>query len=772
MATAKLRKLDTSKILTPYELELINWNFWAIESALSSIGALTPNSTGTSPATIPIRHDQLTELDDDDHLQYLLLNGRAGGQIIRQISTDPVTVNILKIGPATGSTGYVQAAIDDTVLLGAHSALGAVEFGMIVGGYTDTSNLDSVIAFRVKDTGARVSFFYPAMQSRPEATVSTAYTSKFDVGDGIVFTTRGTPYGTPTDRYIFNSFYGQPQVGDPYSIVRINIGPQWKGLRLRYTSSQDKSAFEIQDSSGITLGGFDENAYVFSRQIKIVGSVSGNALTLISNASTATYSLTFPAAQGVTGQTLVHSATPGILEWGTAGSSTSLFSNRASQNLTSVSQTIVVTDGTPITPITSNGTYTLTAVPTIASGREGQLVILINVGAYNITIQDLGTLGGSNIRLSSSQTGGTRTLIPFRSICTLIYNSTYNGWCEASFNDLKTFTPSISSFTVNVGTGASAAVIREIASALSVENAPVFAMTYVGVPTAATIDINSGEINPSDYPSTVITPFTSHTGPTFYKGSTIGAVRQFTINATVSGSSVNRTCTVTYYNSRYGGINTKGTALTSAETVALGIVATDNSKYGSFAANATGANYFWYCYRSLLGTVTYWSIDNERAAFTRIGTGTVSVTNASGYSETFEQYRSNLTGLGNRTVEARVTEANNRVYCGPNTATQITTGGILTLDDTADGSSRLANIVTGTYSIRITGSNYLWICHPDAINDINFVTDLVTGFQVGGSYQSDVSHTNDMGYTENYRCWRSTNPGIFPSTQNISVTSV
>src|SRR5437870_8655069 len=81
MATTKLRKLDTLKGIAPAELEVFNWNFWAIEQALNSVGAVTPGSSGTPPATVVIRHNQLLGLDADDHKQYWLLLGRAGGTL-------------------------------------------------------------------------------------------------------------------------------------------------------------------------------------------------------------------------------------------------------------------------------------------------------------------------------------------------------------------------------------------------------------------------------------------------------------------------------------------------------------------------------------------------------------------------------------------------------------------------------------------------------------------------------------------------------------------
>lgn len=451
-----------------------------------------------------------------------------------------------------------------------------------------------------------------------------------------------------------------------------------------------------------------------------------------------------------------------------------LFVERAVQNLTGVGSTISVTDGSPITPLTSNGNYTLTSAPSIANGtRDGQLAILINVGSYTITLSDMGTLGGSNLRLGAT----TRALSSNRGVLELVYDSTMGGWVEKFFGNVLAFIASVSGFTIN----GSSALTQEVAAAATSFGVPTFALTYVGVPSAASIDIDAGggEISAGDYPISVPSAYLSLTSGTtppskdFYKGTTVAQVRTFTVTATVSGTAgLQRTCTVTYYNSRYGGVNSQMTALSSAQTLALGLVATDNAKYGSFTANSSGINYYWYCYRSVLGTMIYWSVNSERADFTRIGTGTVNVTNASGFIETFEQYRSTIIcPTGSKTIVALLSAPNNRIYMGPNADTDpITTAHILALDDDANGTSRLAATVAASYAVTIGAAKYLWFCHPASIADLATIKDHSTGFGISGSYRTNITHTNDMGYAETYRCWRSDNVNIFPSGQTVDVT--
>jgi hypothetical protein len=467
--------------------------------------------------------------------------------------------------------------------------------------------------------------------------------------------------------------------------------------------------------------------------------------------------------------------------------SVELYTERASQNLTAASNTISVTDGSPVSPITSNGNYTVSSAPTIANGRDGQIAILINTGSNTITLQDMGTLGGSNLRLGAT----TRALSPLRGTIELVYDTTMSGWVERSFNNVLTFTPSVSGLTID---GSSAITNREVASAASADATPSFVATYVGVPSTASIDIDAGggEISGSDYPITLPSPYTSlNSGTTppskaFYKGTSVAQVRTFTITATVSGTAgLTRNCTVTYYNSRYAGANTQSTQLSTAQVLALAFseVSSSNPPTGTFAITTTAGQYMWYAHRSAYTTITQFGITTtasggygggvERIGFSDLST--MSHTNASGFAETFRQYRSTNTNFGaSKTFTPSTSTVNRRIYMGPDTngTDTITTGQILTLapSGTSTGTSRVASTVPATYTVTIASGEYLWFCHPSAISDLATIKDNSTGFGVAGSYRNNISHTNDFGHTETYRCWRSDNSNIFPSGGTIVVT--
>lgn len=74
---------------------------------------------------------------------------------------------------------------------------------------------------------------------------------------------------------------------------------------------------------------------------------------------------------------------------------------------------------------TTGGAVTLTSAPTITDGQDGQLLIVFNGSANNVTIQDQGTLAGSNLRLSAA----TITLGQRDSVI-LLYSSTIGDWIQ------------------------------------------------------------------------------------------------------------------------------------------------------------------------------------------------------------------------------------------------------------------------------------------------------------------------------------------------------
>lgn len=437
------------------------------------------------------------------------------------------------------------------------------------------------------------------------------------------------------------------------------------------------------------------------------------------------------------------------------------------QTLTAGS-TITVTDGEPWRQIDSASAITLTSEPHIAAGRNGQVAYLHNTGSYNIILQDVNALGGSLMRF----TANTLTIQPAGTLG-LVYDSDVGFWVQTFLLNPQTFTPSISSFTSDL------AATREVATGAVEDTAPNFTIAYVGTPSACSIDVSAGGDPATKWPITVPSPYTALNGgttpptDTFLKATSIGGTRVFTATATVAGQGgLQRTLTFTYYNNRFVGNNAKDktAALTEAEMEAL-TTALSNSKTGSFSV-VGGGNYLWFCYPSRLGAALYASIQGEIADWNDRGVA-VTVTNPSGYAETFQQWCSGVTVAGTVTLAVSTSIYNNRIYIGPavNGTDTITNAQILALDDTADGESIVSSTVARTYTdIQIEATEYLWFCHPDRIPDLATIKDGTTGFAIAGSYRNNVTHVNQYGYSETYRCWRSDNPAIYPTGENVVVT--
>ena len=446
----------------------------------------------------------------------------------------------------------------------------------------------------------------------------------------------------------------------------------------------------------------------------------------------------------------------------------------SNQAITAVGDAILA--NSPTITISADGDYTLTSAPTIADGADGQQLTIINedAGSDDVTLQDEGILSGSNLRLGAA----SRQLKAGGDSIKLTFDATVGAWVETAYTQLVAVTPLILSHTVDVGAGAASSQNKEVSSGAT--DPATFAWTYQGTPSAGTIDVSAGGDPGTDWPATILTPFLSLVAPAFNEG-TPGVTRTFTPSITVNGDVLTSpTATVTYLNRRYVGPHSDGAQLLTAEILTLDDAASgqsglSNSKLGTFNnIDTVAGEHIYYCYRSALGTVSWFSVENEAAKF--IDELTMTHINDLGYSETFQQYRSENTNLGaNKDFRALSSEANNRIFIGPavNGTELITNAQVLALDDTGDGQSRIGSTPGFTYTtIRTeTGTGeYLWYCHPDRVADLTSIKDDSTGFAIGGAYRDNITFTNQWGYQETYRCWRSTNAEILDHAPNVTVT--
>ncbi len=78
-----------------------------------------------------------------------------------------------------------------------------------------------------------------------------------------------------------------------------------------------------------------------------------------------------------------------------------------------------------VVQISTTTAANMTATPTIADGADGQILVVLNTGANTFTLQDQGTLGGSNLRLVTAGVAlGTRDSVQ------LMYSAATGDWVQ------------------------------------------------------------------------------------------------------------------------------------------------------------------------------------------------------------------------------------------------------------------------------------------------------------------------------------------------------
>lgn len=243
---------------------------------------------------------------------------------------------------------------------------------------------------------------------------------------------------------------------------------------------------------------------------------------------------------------------------------------------------------------------------------------------------------------------------------------------------------------------------------------------------------------------------------------------------------------------RYVGKSAGATQRSEAQIEALqlsDLVESPNGTFAGITGLGTG-DYIWFCVPAVVAAPANYGLapgaspaagDYEQAAFTAMAVQ--SVTNAYGFTDaSVKNIHSDVTNLNAINIKGATSTTWSlktqaaafpaRSFVGPHTASAISSGQILTLDDTANGTSMLQASLAGSYAVVIAGSNYLWVCHPSTVADIVTIKDQSTGFSIAGSYRTNVSsHVTDFGVTiPTMRVWRSDNVGIFPSGGTVVIT--
>ena len=123
----------------------------------------------------------------------------------------------------------------------------------------------------------------------------------------------------------------------------------------------------------------------------------------------------------------------------------------------------------------------------------------------------------------------------------------------------------------------------------------------------------------------------------------VAGTRAFALTATDGTDNSTSTITYTFVNRRFWGVSTKASGYTEADVEGLAGTELSNSGSKSFSSTTAAGEYIIWASRTALGTRTF-TVGGFEGGFQ--APETVSITNASGFTENYYVYRSTNSGLG------------------------------------------------------------------------------------------------------------------------------
>lgn len=259
----------------------------------------------------------------------------------------------------------------------------------------------------------------------------------------------------------------------------------------------------------------------------------------------------------------------------------------------------------------------------------------------NVTI----TTNSTSITISATGGGGGGSLDDLTDVTitgasinqTLVYNGSV--WVNAAQG--ASFAFSVASFSNGLsGT-------QEIGSGIWKSSGTVsFTASYSnGPPTSSTVTF-SGWVTPLH----LSTPYTSTTSIANVSYPSVAGTVVFTLNSTKGAETDTETITHTFVNRIYYGVSTVSSGYSEANIEGLAGTDLQNSKSKTFSVSPGASEYIIFAYPTRLGTATF-TVGGFEGGFQ--SPETVSITNASGYTENFYAYRSTNLNLGSTTVVAQ-----------------------------------------------------------------------------------------------------------------------
>jgi len=212
--------------------------------------------------------------------------------------------------------------------------------------------------------------------------------------------------------------------------LRIRVGVVAQANANAYVDLTEVRLLEATDWIGVVDASTPSNARAelrkFSGTTTLTNGGSNVAkLTLSSAGATLVADGASPATVNTTGQTTTLAGPGGGVGASVALTETRLILTPGAVTIDAVGDTIAVGAKVLVDITVTGGPFTLTSTPTIADGADGQVIILQNVSGNAVVLQDQGTLGGSNLRLTA-----TTVSLSVRDSVILRYSSTIGDWVQ------------------------------------------------------------------------------------------------------------------------------------------------------------------------------------------------------------------------------------------------------------------------------------------------------------------------------------------------------
>ena len=221
---------------------------------------------------------------------------------------------------------------------------------------------------------------------------------------------------------------------------------------------------------------------------------------------------------------------------------------------------------------------------------------------------------------------------------TLIFNGT--NWVNATAG--TTFTFSIASFSQSGG----GSTTQEIGvGTWKAIGGITFSATYNNGPATGAYVSHSGWSNLTLTGAGYVGPTASVA--TVPYPATVGDYKQFALNAASGSDTSTAYITFYFYNRRFWGISTKTSGFTSSDVSGLASNDLSNSTSATFTVSSGAGQYIVWSSRTALGARTF-TVGGFEGGFE--SPETVSITNASGFTENYYVYRSTNSNLGSTTV--------------------------------------------------------------------------------------------------------------------------